>query len=216
MPRPPRLLLSHSYYHIMTRGNNRHAVFENNDDYLYYLNLVRRFKKELPFDLYHYVLMPNHIHFLIQTKNANNFAVFMKKLNLAYFHYYHQHYGWVGHFWQNRYKSQVVGKDSYFIQAGKYIELNPVRKGLVSSPADYRYSSYRHYAFGQKDDLITDDIFFDELGKTKGERQKNYREMIIGEELIESYSKPIWGNLRQRKNEQKKINYHYHTRPELK
>ena len=112
MPHQPRLLLSHSCYHVMTRGNNQKKVFINTQDYQYFYGLLMRFKKNHPFDLYHYCLMPNHIHLLARTSKASDFSNFMKKLNLAYCHYYKQHYGWIGHFWQGRYKSQPVGKES--------------------------------------------------------------------------------------------------------
>ena len=131
MPRPPRLLLSRSFYHIMTRGNNRNVVFRANEDYYYFLELVTKYKQEHPFDLYHYCLMPNHTHLLVQTRKANDFSLFMKRLNLAYFHHYRQLYNWVGHFWQDRYKSQPVGKDAYFTQCGKYIELNPTKPSII-------------------------------------------------------------------------------------
>src|SRR3990167_7523871 len=99
MARSPRLLLPQSFYYIMTRGNNRNIVFRAPEDYLYYLNQLRRFKKELPFDLFHYCLMPNHVHMLIRVLGAANFSLFMKKINLAYFFHYKVTYGWVGHFW---------------------------------------------------------------------------------------------------------------------
>jgi putative transposase len=191
----------------MTRGNNRHTVFKSNKDYLYFLELIKRYKQEHPFDLYHYCLMPNHTHFLVKTNKANNFSTFMKKLNLAYFHHYRQDYGWVGHFWQDRYKSQTVGKDEYFIQCGKYIELNPVRKNLVRKPEDYKYSSYRLYAQGVVNDLVTTDFLYDELGKTPKERQKQYRELLVSQIIEDTHKrKNTWGSSEQRYNEQQKIN----------
>ncbi len=207
MPRPPRLLLSQSYYHIMTRGNNKKIVFKKADDYLYYLHLIEKYKKELPFNLFHYCLMPTHVHQLVRTKDAKDFSVYMKKINLAYFHYYRQHYGWIGHFWQDRFKSQPIGKDSYFIQCGKYIEENPVRKELVINPEDYPYSSYRFYANGEKNDLLTEDILYQDLGKNKLERMKKYKKLMIDEVILESYKKPIWGSDYQRYHEQRKVSY---------
>lgn len=207
MPRPPRLLLSQSYYHIMTRGNNRHTVFESNEDYFYYLELIRRYKTEHPFDLYHYCLMPNHIHFLVKTNKATDFSTFMKKINLAYFHHYRQEYGWVGHLWQGRFKSQPVGKDAYFIQCGKYIELNPVRSNLINNPQEYKFSSFKYYAKGMKNDLITKDIFYDELGLDVLSRQQNYEKMIINELVVNNYQKPVWGSDYQRYHETRKVRY---------
>lgn len=208
MPRPPRLLLSQSFYHIVTRGNNRQQVFKSENDYQYYMELILRFKKDLPFDLYHYSLMPNHIHFLVKTQNANSFSTFIKKLNLAYFYHYKNCYGWVGHLWQDRFRSQPVGKDEYFIQCGKYIEINSVRAKLVENPADYPYSSYRFYVLGQVNPLITEDFLYADLAPDKLQRQKVYRDLIIDDIVKESYAKKIWADKIQTNNEKVKINYH--------
>ena len=205
MPRSKRFFLSQSYYHIMTRGNNRNIVFKSDEDYQYYLELVSKYKIEHPFDLYHYCLMPNHTHFLIQTKNALDFSTFMKKLNLAYFHHYKREHGWVGHFWQDRYKSQAVGKDAYFIQCGKYIELNPVRAGIVENPKDYKYSSYDYYTEGKPNFLITPDFMYEEIGKGNIERQNNYQKLIVDQVIEETYSKNAWGSDQQRYQEVQKI-----------
>ena len=213
MPRPPRLLLSQSYYHIIARGNNQHTIFEKREDFLYYLDLIRKYKSEHPFDIFHYCLMPNHVHFLIKTNRASDFSTFMKKLNLAYFHHYRQSYGWSGHFWQDRFKSQPVGKDAYFIQCGKYIELNPVRAKLTDKPEDYPYSSYSYYAQGKKNDLLTKDIFYEGLGKNDLARQQNYQRIIIDEAVKNSYLKPVWGSDPQRYHETRKIHYHLGKRP---
>lgn len=206
MPRTRRLLLSKSFYHIMARGNNHNVIFKNKKNYQYYLENILKYKSEHPFDLYHYCLMPNHIHFLIQTKNALDFSTFMKKINLAYFHHFKQEYGWVGHLWQGRYKSQPVGKDEYFIQCGKYIELNPVRANLVKTPKNYKYSSYNFYAYGKPNELITKDFMFNNMGKNDIERQKVYRDLIIDEIIEGSYRKSAWGSNQQKYRESDKIN----------
>ncbi|MEK9156370.1 MAG: transposase [Patescibacteria group bacterium] len=208
MPRQPRLLLSKSFYHVMTRGNNRHTVFESGEDYLYYLDLISKYKPEHPFDLYHYCLMPNHTHFLVRTNKATDFSTFMKRLNLAYFHHYRKSYDWVGHFWQDRFKSQFVGKDAYFIQCGKYIELNPVRAHLAVEPQDYKYSSYGYYSSGHNNNLITRDIFYDEMGTDDMMRQKKYKEMVINDIVVSNYLKPVWGSNYQQYHEGRKIRYH--------
>jgi len=205
MPRPPRLLLSQSYYHIITKGNNKNVVFRSDDDYRFYIELICRYKAECPFSLYHYCLMPTHTHYEIQTKKAKGFSVFMKKINLSYFHYYRRKYGWIGHFWQDRFKSQPVGKDEYFIQCGKYIELNPVRKGLVSKPEDWPYSSYSFYAHGKLSDLITEDFIYMKLGNNNSERQKNYSRLLIDQLVEKSYRKDAWGSIYQRFREKEKI-----------
>jgi len=208
MTRAPRLLLSQSYYHIIARGNNRMTIFKSGDDFQYYLKLLDRFKKELPFDLYHYCIMPNHVHMLVRTQKGDNFSLFMKKINLAYFSHFKKTYGWMGHLWQDRFRSQPVGKDNYFIQCGKYIERNPMRAGLVDRPEQYIYSSYHFYTSGRKDNLITRDLFYNDLAKTEFERRERYQNLLIDEKIIESYKGEVWGSNSQRYNETRKIHYH--------
>lgn len=205
MPRQPRILLSQSYYHVMARGNNRMTIFWTASDYQRYLDLMDRFKTTRPFDLFHYCLMPNHVHYLVRTKDAQNFATFMKQLNLAYYHYFRKKYGWVGHFWQGRYKNQPVGKDGYFLQSGKYIELNAPRAGLVENPEDWPWSSYHTYAHGKRNTLLTEDIFYAGLGKTIKERQQAYRTLIVDELIHKTYKQTVWGSHQQRYREQQKL-----------
>lgn len=192
----------------MTRGNNKNQIFKCAIDYLHFLSLIQKYKEKHPFDLYHYCLMPNHAHFLIRTKHAHSFSVFMKKLNLSYFHYYRKKYGWTGHFWQDRFKSQPVGKNSYFIQCGKYIELNPVRANIVNSPEIYPYSSFKYYVQGEKNALITEDFIFKELGNTNDIRRKKYKEIVISDQIVKRYKDKVWGSDAQRYNETKKIRRH--------
>ena len=204
MPRSPRLLLSKSYYHIIARGNNKNTIFKEDEDFLFYLDLAKKHKKENPFDIYHYCLMSNHIHFLVKTGNASGFSAFMKSISLAYYYYFKKKYGWTGHFWQGRYKSQPVGKDEYFLQCGKYIELNPVRAKIVKDPRSYPYSSYNYYAKGEDNDIITEDFFYKELGSNNRERQKEYKSILIDEIINESYNKSVWGSAIQRYREGQK------------
>ena len=192
----------------MTRGNNKLQVFKTAEDYQYFLQLLSKYKLEHPFDLYHYALMPNHTHLLMKTNKASDFSTFMKRLNLAYFHHFRQKYSWVGHFWQDRFKSQPVGKDDYFLQCGKYIELNPIRANLVKRVEDYPFSSYRYYVLGEDNDLISEDFTFKTLSRDLEKRRQIYREMIIGEIVSNTYKKKVWGSKKQRYNEAKKISYH--------
>ena len=205
MPRLPRFLLSQSYYHIMARGNNKNIIFKEKEDYVFYLSLISKYKKEHPFDIYHYCLMPNHIHLLIQTNKATDFPILMKKVNLSYYHYFKKKYGQIGHFWQNRFKSKPVGKDEYFIQCGKYIELNPTRASIAKDPKEYLYSSYNHYSQGKQDELITNNFYYEVLGKDSEERQLKYQELLIDKTIKKTYNKEIWGSDSQRYKETRKI-----------
>ena len=154
-------------------------IFTCNDDFKFYLMKLAELKLEHPFDLYHYCLMETHLHLLIKVGKKSDFSNFSKRLNLSYSSYYQRNYGLIGHFWQGRFKSQLISNDPYFIQCGKYIELNPVKTGTVKNPDDYPWSSYWYYSSAEHNDLITEDIFYHELGVTKDERQRNYKNLVI-------------------------------------
>jgi putative transposase len=186
MPRHPRFLPPDNYYHIMNRGNNHMPIFICDDDYRFYLEKLAELKNEHPFDLYHYCLMGTHLHLLVKVTKESDFSNFSKRLNLSYFSYFKKNYGFDGHFWQGRFKSQLISDDIYFIQCGKYIELNPVKAGMVELPEDYPWSSYGHYAFGDKNNLLTEDLFYQELGTNDQTRQIEFRKIVV-DQSIEEY-----------------------------
>jgi len=189
MPRQPRFLPPDNYYHIMNRGNNGQQIFNCEEDFRYYLEKLSELKEEHPFDLSHYCLMSTHVHFLVKIIKETDFSIFSKRLNLSYANYFKRNYGALGHFWQGRFKSQLISSDIYLLQCGKYIELNPVRAGMVTMPGDYSWSSYQYYASGVKNSLITEDIFYTEFGKDQKERQENYLKLMIDEAIATTMSR---------------------------
>jgi putative transposase len=108
----------------------------------------------------------------------------MKQVNLSYFNYYRKTYGYSGHLWQGRFKSNLIDTDSYLLQCGKYIELNPVRAGIVNSPDQYRFSSYHYYAKGAFDKLITASPAYQGLSATAAERRQQYIEFVVDSSII--------------------------------
>jgi len=206
MPRPLRITIPYLPFHILDRGNNRQIVFREDEDFVYFLKLLKRYKKELKFKLYHLCLMSNHIHFLIEPTVEGSLPKIMMRLTLAYSVYFNKKYGGVGHVWQGRYKSSLIDKEDYFIWCGLYIELNPVRAKLVTQPEDWRWSSYNFYAFGEIDPLIENlidvDPYYLQLGSSPGERQKRYRQNIEGvmeerflKDIREKLNEGVFGNL---------------------
>jgi putative transposase len=205
MPRPLRITVPNLPFHILDRGNNRQIVFREEEDFVYFLKLLKRYKKELKFKLYHFCLMPNHIHFMIEPTTAGSLPKIMMRLTLAYSSYFNRKYGGVGHVWQGRYKSSLIDKENYFIWCGLYVELNPVRAGLVEKPEDWRWSSYNFYAFGKVDSLIGGlidvDPYYLQLGGNSEERQKGYRQNIEGvmkekflEDIREELNQGVFGS----------------------
>lgn len=129
-------------YHVINRGNNRQAVFFEDDDYSRYLSVVYRFKKAYGFELYAYCLMTNHVHLLIKVNQGGTISKIMQSITLAHTKHYHLKYHSSGHVWQGRFKSPIVSNDDYVIDVMRYIENNPVKAGMVKRPEDYRWSSY--------------------------------------------------------------------------
>ena len=178
MPRTARLLLDGGCYHILTRGNNQATVFHDSVDFQRYGRLLATYLPEHQIALYHYCLMTNHVHLIIETATAEGLRKAMQGINLSYALAYKKRHGHIGHFWQDRFKSLLIAKDDYLLQCGAYVELNPVRANIVTAPAAYPWSSYRVYAQGHPDPLVTLNPLYEAFGKTVGERQAAYQQFI--------------------------------------
>lgn len=182
MPRVARIYTEEGIFHILTRGNNKQWVFHEEADFQEYKEILKQLKGEHQFKLYHYCLMNNHIHSIIETNEKTDLSKMMKRLNLLYYNHYKNRYVYAGHFWQDRFKSLLIQRDEYLLACGLYIERNPVRAGIVNSPEEYPHSSYKYYAYGKEDDLIDRDVYYDALGQDDEERQRVYRELMLDEQ----------------------------------
>lgn len=198
MGRSLRVNLPNIPFHIIIRGNNRQAVFKEDKDFIYFLKLIKRYKKEFNFKLYHLCLMPNHVHFMLEPTIEGSLSKIMLRLSLAYTFFFNNKYGNVGHLWQGRFKSSLIDKEDYFIWCGIYNELNPVRARLVKTPEEWPCSSFRFYAFDEKDDivgqLIDSDPYYLALSPIQKERESIYKETIEGvmkEEFLKNIRKSI-------------------------
>jgi len=165
----------------MTRGNNRQTVFKDDEDYGRYLEILQQYRQKYKFKLYHYVLMSNHVHLVLQpSERGGALSEIMKGINLSYAYHYKKKYRHVGHFWQDRYKSIIVAMDEYLLACGSYVELNPVRAHMVKEPKQYRWSSYNWYASGVVNLLLDKQPAYQNLGRNAGERQQKYRQFVKG------------------------------------
>lgn len=186
MPRIKRIVPSDAALHVYCRGNNRNNTFCSDNDKLKYYTLLSELRDENKIDILHYCLMDNHLHLIVHLHPQSSLSKFMKQANLTYFHYYRKIYGYFGHFWQDRFKSNIIEADSHLLQCGKYIELNPVRAGIVSHPADYLYSSYRFYAEGRPDSIITPSPTYLGLADSAISRRKHYIDFVVDGDIINS------------------------------
>lgn len=162
-------------YHIYNRGNGRYEIFHEDNDYQHFLDLLARYQALFSFALYHWVIMGNHYHLLLEIQEPERISRFMAGLGRAYSHYHHRRYKTSGFLWQGRFKMQAIQKETYLVACGRYIERNPVRAGLASEASEYPFSSARFYSLGCQDGLTTENPFYQNLGDSSFKRQEAYR-----------------------------------------
>ena len=141
MARKARAEVAGGLYHVITRGNNRQQIFNSSTDYEKFLSLLAVQKVRLPFFLYAYCLMTNHVHLLIE-RQADSIGRIMHRVLTGYSQYYNRRYGRVGHLLQGRHKAILCQSDRYLSELVRYIHLNPVRAGMVDKAEQYKYSGH--------------------------------------------------------------------------
>ena len=152
MPRLARAKSRSGVYHIVVRGINRQDIFYDDEDRGVYLDRLARYKKECGFEIYAYCLMSNHVHLLLK-EGKQDIAVAMKKIGASYVYWYNWKYERVGHLFQDRYKSEPVEDDLYFLTVARYIHNNPIKAQIENDLEKYKWSSYIEYS---KDKKIVD------------------------------------------------------------
>lgn len=178
MPRRPRVTLPNVPLHVIQRGNNRQACFIAEEDYFFYLDWLKEYAGKADCRIHAYVLMTNHVHLLLSSVTGDGVGVLMKALGQRYVQYVNRTYRRSGTLWEGRFRSCLTQEESYLLACQRYIELNPVRAGMVEHPAEYRWSSYRVNAQGEDDGLISPHPLYLALGADAADRQANYRELF--------------------------------------
>jgi len=149
MPRHSREKCDSGIYHVMVRGINRQSIFNDEADYIRYLDTIKRMKTDNSFELYGYCLMYNHVHLLLK-EDKEDTSLIMKRIGTSYAFWYNSKYARVGHVFQDRYKSEGVDNDAYLLSLIRYIHNNPVTAKITKEPEEYRWSSCRKY-YGYKE-----------------------------------------------------------------
>lgn len=144
MPRKARIKSSTGIYHIILRGINRQIIFEDTEDYVQFLESLARQKETSGIEIYAYCLMSNHVHLLIKEGNEDLGTVF-KRVGSSYVYWYNWKYNRRGHLFQDRFKSEAVEDDGYFLTVIRYIHHNPLQAGITKELSEYRWSSYNEY-----------------------------------------------------------------------
>ncbi|KGK43358.1 lipoprotein [Nitrincola sp. A-D6] len=183
MARLPRLVLPNQPLHIMHRGNNRQEIFENKEDVSRILSDIAKSLIKADCQLHAYVIMTNHLHLLVTPKDKHQLSVFMQSMTNRYVRYFNSSRERTGTIWEGRFKSCLVDSDHYLFTLYKYIEMNPIKAGMVIDPKEYPWSSYHHNALGVVDELITEHPLYLDLAATKAERAVLYKSMINNVDL---------------------------------
>lgn len=178
MARHPRFALPGFTQHVIQRGNNRDIMFVDEEDYQFYRDRLAHACKHFGCDIHAYVFMTNHVHFLMTPQTPTAISQVMQSLGRVYVQYFNYRYRRTGTLWEGRFKASIIDSDRYLLICHRYIELNPVRAGMVASPADYRWSSYACNALGAHDMTITPHALYQGLGRTANARLAVYRDLF--------------------------------------
>ena len=181
MPRRPRIKLANIPLHVVQRGVNREPCFFAEEDYQCYLHWLFEAAVDWRCQVHAYVLMTNHVHLMVTPQTTDGLAKLMQSVGRRYVQYVNRFYKRSGTLWEGRFKSSLIQTEEYFLLCQRYIELNPVRANMVNDPALYRWSSYRHHAFGQTDQRLQHHPLYLALGINDDARRATYRDLFRSE-----------------------------------
>ena len=165
-------------YHIVLRGNNRAYILEEERDKRKFLSLLRQYKQNGDFELFHYCLMNNHVHLVMRLVRGDRLAKIMQGICQSFTHHWKRTRGFVGCLWQPPYRRFLIQDAAYLLECGRYVERNPVRARLVSRPADYPWSSYTCYARTRQDALVDANPEYLGWSRRPSIRRRMYREYV--------------------------------------
>ena len=182
MSKLPLIHFDGALFHITARGNNKQEIFLEPKDFQRYLQSLETCRKKMPFELFSFILMPNHLHLLIQV-HKYPISKIMQVLQTGYSMFFNKKYTHSGHLFQGRYHSFLVEKEAYLLQLVQYIHLNAVRAGLVKDPKEYPWSSHLAYLedYHEFNRLIDKDFVLANIsGKSEGRREKYEKLVLVG------------------------------------
>ena len=178
MARLPRLTLPGHLHHVIQRGNNRQPIFLDGEDFHTMLALLADNALQHGVAVHAYVLMDNHFHLLVTPATADGLPKMMQAVGRRYVQYFNRRHARTGTLWEGRYRSTVLQPDKYLLPCMVYLDLNPVRAGLVANAADYPWSSHAHWRGVRNDRLLTPHALYWALGNTPFAREAAYAALV--------------------------------------
>lgn len=178
MPRQPRLQLTGYPFHCIARGNDRQAVFYNDDDFSFYLSCLHDGARKYEVAVHAYVLMTNHVHLLATPHQPFGLSRLFQSIGRLYVRYINKTYRRSGTLWEGRFKASLVDAGTYLLACYRYIELNPVRAGIIERAEEYRWSSAKGNLALKEDRHMTPHEGYLTLGRSQEERAQSYRALL--------------------------------------
>lgn len=178
MARRPRIEFPGALYHVIARGNNRAAIFRDDADRAAYLARLARYQRETACLVHAYVLMPNHVHLLLESRETP-LSLIMQRLQQTYTQYFNRRHRRIGHVFQGRYKAILCDRDAYLLELIRYLHLNPVRAGLVQDPADFPWTSHRVYLGQARSPIAVETTSLGLLSPDVGRARRLYRQFVL-------------------------------------
>lgn len=181
MARLPRFSIPGQPQHVNVRGNNRQEAFCADADFLFYLFYLENLQAACVkhgCDVHACVLMTNHVHLLVTLHFDESLALTMQMLGRCYVQYHNVRHRRTGTLFEGRYRATLIDSAAYLLTCMRYIELDPVRAGMVLHPSAYRWSSYAANATGADDPLVLPHAEYRAAGRLSDERQSAYRQLF--------------------------------------
>ena len=175
MSRMPRIFIDGMTQHVIQRGNNRSDIFKSVADYEMFSDCLQEASIRCGFRIHAYVLMTNHFHVMATGETAGSIPRAMQAIGRRYVPYFNRRYSRTGTLFEGRYRSILLGDERYWYACLRYVEMNPVRAGLVETPDLYRWSSYRAHALGIRNAVLTEHPLYLRLGETAPQRELCWR-----------------------------------------
>jgi len=178
MARLPRIDPAGIPEHVIQRGNNRQACFKQGQDYAIYANYLAQYADEFSVSIHAWVFMTNHVHLLLTPSFRGGVSKMMQALGRRYVRYFNRRNQRSGTLWEGRFRASLVESERYFLTCQRYIELNPVRAGMVEGPSRYRWSSYHCHALGEQWKMHSPHEQYLNLHQDTEARLAVYRELV--------------------------------------
>jgi len=180
MPRKSRIAFANCPHHVVQRGHSRSDVFFSDFDRRDYLATLVECRETMSLKVYAYCLMSNHVHLVVDPgEDPRNLSLLMKRLAGRHSRRLNLRNSWSGSIWESRFKCSPIESERYLLTCGRYVDLNPVRAGIVSTPSAYDWSSYRTRAGIAPRDWLDPDPSIEALASTEARQHQRYRELVM-------------------------------------